>query len=167
MSKKKTSGQMTENVNIQGDTEILLMDDDDCELNFDEDTGNGNDNAEFEHEEDTGNDNGDAEFEHEEDDPFTDDDDAEERIQNLNFGELRAVNDLSREMISRMNELRNKYLDYIELKVSEFSDENDDDFVRTEMIATLDKIDVYSCLDRADSIIRLIRTIVDSTTQVG
>ena len=76
MSKKKTSGQMTENVNIQGDTEILLMDDDDCELNFDEDTGNGNDNAEFEHEEDTGNDNGDAEFEHEEDDPFTDDDDA-------------------------------------------------------------------------------------------
>lgn len=194
MSKKKTSGQMTENVNIQGDTEILLMDDDDCELNFDEDTGNGNDNAEFEHEEDTGNDNGDAEFEHEEDDPYTDDDDAEQTLGNSDensydvpdyynevaeyfsddvelrmflhsaaFQEFVAVHELSQEMNKVVRGIRNKFLEYVAIYEASDSDGID----ATEMIKNLNRIDVYSALDRANSIIQLMREFADHRMQVS
>ena len=104
----------------------------------------------------------DSEPDPDEDDPDITEDEYEEHVRNLNIGPVNAINDLSREMISRMNELRNKYLDFFELmRLQEEDEDARNDHI--DMIMDLDMIDVHSCLERADRIVKLLETIVDHT----
>ena len=167
MSKKKKSGQMTENVNIQGDTEILLMDDDDCELNFDEDTGNGNDDAE----QTLGNSDEDSydvpddvrDFCDEVLEYFSDKVALRTFLHSAAFYDYVEISKMNHEMNEVVREIRKRFLDYIAIYEASDSDGID----ATEMIKNLNRINVDSALDRANSILQLMREITNHRMQVS